>query len=448
MKVPKILVVEDSRSIRTFLKLRLKKFGADVGFASNGEEGLKKVRQEKFDLVLSDVDMPIMNGLEFCRTLKQDKKTRSTPVILLSSMESDTDIEKGFEAGASAYITKSTPHDLFIETIEDVLHKSAFKQERLILIVDDSITVLRLVESGLERSGFQIITAKNGKEALEKLNEKCPDLILSDLDMPVMNGFQFRHEVNKHPEWKKIPFMVMSANSDRSTMRNMISKGIAGYLVKPFNMEQLLITAEKLLSDQFQLLLKERERLTLERNFMLGSITSLAQALEARDSYTRGHSDNVSMIVANMAEFMGMDPKDIEELTIGARLHDIGKIGISDNLLLKAGPLTKNEILKFQKHPSIGAEILKPIPSFNKIIPVVLHHHERIDGKGYPGKLKGSEIPLWARMTAVADTYDALTTNRPYRKGFKREVALQILDEIKGTQLCSECVEIFYKCFT
>lgn len=446
-KAPKILVVEDSRSIRTYLGLLLKKIGAHVDYAANGQEGLNKARQEKFDLVLSDVDMPVMNGLDFCRALKLNRSTRSIPFILLSSMESEQDIDNGFEAGASAYVTKSSSNELFIETIEETLQKSSFKQNHLILVVDDSVTVLRLIEAGLERAGFNVATAKNGKEALLQLKKERPDLIISDLDMPVMNGMQFKNEIKTHPEWSGIPFMVMSANSDRSTMRNMISMGIAAYLIKPFNMEQLVLTAEKLLSDQFQLLLKDRERLNLERDYMLASITSLAQALEARDAYTRGHSDNVSMIVANMAKYMGMEQKDIEELTIGARLHDIGKIGIPDNLLLKAGPLTKTEILKFQKHPTIGAGILQPVPSFSKIIPVVLHHHERIDGKGYPGKLKGNDIPLWARMTAVADTYDALTTNRPYRKGFKKEIAFQIIDDAKGTQLCGECVEIFFNCF-
>lgn len=445
MPVPRILVVEDSRSIRTLLAMRLKNFGAEVTLANDGEMGLKKALARPFDLVLSDVDMPVMNGLKLCRELKNHPKTRGVPLILLSSMESDTDIERGFQAGASAYIVKSSPDDFLLRTIEEVLNKQAFQQNRLVMVVDDSLTILRLVESGLAKAGFQVITATNGQRALSNLEIKLPDLIICDIDMPVMNGIEFRSYIRKIPKYSSIPFVVMSANSDRATMRSMMERGVAAYMVKPFNMEQLVITVEKLLTDQFQLILKDRERLESERNLMLGSITSLVQALEARDAYTKGHSDSVSEIVAGMAKLMGFDPNEIEDIKIGALLHDIGKIGVRDNMLLKKGKLTKNEIESFRKHPVMGAEILKPIPSLNNIIPVVLHHHERIDGKGYPNQLKGSQIPLWARMTAVADTFDALTTDRSYREGFSKSIALETINDIRGSQLCEDCTDIFFK---
>jgi HD-GYP domain-containing protein (c-di-GMP phosphodiesterase class II) len=237
----------------------------------------------------------------------------------------------------------------------------------------------------------------------------------------------------------------MSANNHRSVMRSMIEKGVAAFLVKPFNIEQLVLTTEKLLSDQFQLILNERERLESERQAMLGSITGLAHALEARDSYTRGHSENVAMLSVQMATLMNFSKDDIESVRIGASLHDLGKVGIPDTLLLKAERLTKTEIKIFQKHPVIGASILKPIPSLEFITPIVLHHHERIDGKGYPQKLKNNQIPIWARIVSVADTYDALTTDRPYRKGFPQEVAQQIIQEVKKTQLCPDCVDALFQ---
>ena len=164
-------------------------------------------------------------------------------------------------------------------------------------------------------------------------------------------------------------------------------------------MEQLVILTEKLLSNQFQLLLKDRQRLVSERKAMLGSITALAHALEARDPYTRGHSENVSRFVVSIAEVMNASKEEIQALRIGAGLHDIGKIGIPDSLLLKNGQLTKTEKKIFEQHPVIGSNILQPIPSLKQIIPIVLYHHERFDGLGYPGKLKGKEIPIWARIT-------------------------------------------------
>ena len=445
MASPKILIVEDSRSLQSIIKSRLKSINAKTVLAENGKVGLEFARSQEFDLILSDVEMPVMNGLEMCKRLKDDMKTRSIPVVLLSSKEKDVDVDRGFEVGASSYVPKSMAKELLIPTIQEILHKSIFHKDRTVLIVDDSKTILRLVESGLSKSGFQVITALNGKKALELLETIRPDIIISDLDMPEMNGMEFRDRVNQIPTLAKIPFIVMSANSDRASMRNMVEKGAAAYLVKPFNLEQLVILTEKLLSNHFQLLLKDREKLLSERKAMLGSITSLAHALEARDPYTRGHSENVSKIVVSMAEVMKMSRNDIQTLRFGASLHDLGKIGIPDSLLLKNGKLTKTEKKIFEQHPVIGSNILQPIPSLKSVIPVVLHHHERFDGTGYPGKLKGKRIPIWARITAVADTYDALTTDRPYRKGFPKEVALQILSEVQGTQLCPKCVDIFFK---
>ena len=446
MTAPKILIVEDSRSLRNILKSKLNRLSDQISEAANGQEGLKKAHEEEFDIILSDVDMPIMNGLEMCLSLKEDMKTRGIPVVLLSSMERETDVDKGFEVGASAYISKSNAEKDLLSTVEEVLHKSVFHRDRKILVVDDSETILILIENGLAKAGFQVLTALNGKNALELLKRMTPDIIISDLQMPVMGGFEFRDKLAVHKRLSAVPFIVMSANSDRASMRSMVEKGAAAYMVKPFNMEQLVILTEKLLSDHYQLLLKDKERLSSERKAMLGSITSLAQALEARDPYTRGHSDNVSKFVVTIAEAMDVSAPDIQILRVGAILHDLGKIGIPDSLLLKNGNLSKMEKEIFQKHPVIGCNILKPIASLKKVIPVVLHHHERFDGSGYPAKLKGAKIPIWARITAVADTYDALTTDRPYRKGFPKEIAYQIIEEAKGTQLCPECADAFLKC--
>ena len=200
-----------------------------------------------------------------------------------------------------------------------------------------------------------------------------------------------------------------------------------------------------MLSDQFHMLLMERERLDTERNLMIASITSLITALEARDNYTKGHSEAVGQIVSGMLKKAGAGQKEIETAIIGGRLHDIGKIGVRDEILLKPGRLTDTEFAHIKKHPVIGANIIKSIPSFSDVIPIVLSHHERMDGKGYPQGLKGDEIHLWARMTAVADTYHSLTSDRPYRKGMEQGKALQIIKDVTGTQLCSNCVDLFFK---
>jgi putative nucleotidyltransferase with HDIG domain len=263
--------------------------------------------------------------------------------------------------------------------------------------------------------------------------------------MPVMNGEEFCRNAHSDPVLASIPFVVLSANNDRPIMRRMLQIGADAYLVKPFNVDQLVITVEKLLSDKLLLLHKEKERLEAEQKLILASITSLCCALEARDSYTRGHSEAVSYIATRMAMEMGMSREDIELVKLGGKLHDLGKIGVIDSVLLKPGKLSDEEFAIIRRHPVIGADILRPVPSMARILPIVYHHHERMDGRRYPEGLKGDSIPLWARITAVGDTYHALTSNRPYREGMEKSKALQIIREASGSQLCPDCVEVFLK---
>jgi response regulator RpfG family c-di-GMP phosphodiesterase len=445
MSARRILIVDDSAVFRTSMKKILASMNAEIILAADGQEGLDLALQEKFDIVVSDIDMPKINGIELCRTLKKTVDTQGTPVVMVSTFDSDSDVDKGFQAGASAYLSKYEIQDRLLDTVENVLSKSKFKGDRLVMIVDDSKVVRRIVEKGLAEAGFRIITAENGKKALNLLDTIQPDLILSDIEMPDINGFDFCQTVQTNSDLSSIPIIAMSSKTDRGYMKRMLQNGASAYLCKPFNIDELVILVEKLLSDQFHMLLMERERLDSERNLMIASITSLITALEARDNYTKGHSEAVGRIVSGMLRIDGGSTKEIETVTIGGRLHDIGKIGVRDEILLKPGRLTKEEFAHIKKHPVIGANIIKSIPSFSDVIPIVLSHHERLDGKGYPQGLKGDNIHLWARMAAVADTYHSLTSDRPYRKGMAQGKALQIIEDVSGTQLCPDCVGLFLK---
>jgi len=445
MSTPRILLVDDSAMIRKYMIKVLDPLNVEIVEADDGKQGMELVPLMNFDLIITDIDMPIMNGIEFCQKLKKEPETRKIPVLMVSLLDSDEDIDRGFQAGASIYLSKTEVQDKLCESVEEVISKSAIRKNQLIAVVDDSKIIRNIVEDGLAQAGFNVKTAENGKKGLELIKSFRPNLILSDIDMPVMNGFEFCEAVHHDNDLSTIPFVVMSTKSERGHMKRMLEYGAASYIVKPFNIDQLVINIEKILSDHFLLLLKEKERLDAERDMMLASISSLIFALEARDSYTRGHSEAVSDIVSGMVKLSGASEKDVEKAAIGGRLHDIGKIGVRDSVLLKPGRLTDEEFDQIKQHPTIGANILKTIPSLADIVDIVLSHHERLDGKGYPNGIKGNEIPLWARMTAVADTYHALTSDRPYRKGMPLEKALNIIDEIKGTQLCPDCVELFYK---
>jgi putative two-component system response regulator len=440
----RILIVDDSAVFRTSMKKILESKNDEIVLAEDGQAGLDLALRGKFDIVVSDIDMPKINGIDLCRSLKNTAATQGTPIVMVSTFDSDSDIDKGFQAGASAYLSKYEIQSRLRETVDSVLSKSKFKSNRLVMVVDDSRVVRRIVEKGLAEAGFKVITAENGKKALDLLDDIRPDLILTDIEMPDINGFEFCGSIHTNPELSSVPIVAMSSKTDRGYMKRMLQNGASAYLCKPFNVDELVILVEKMLSDQFHMLLMERERLDSERSLMIASITSLVTALEARDNYTKGHSEAVGKIVSGMLEKTGAGQKEIEIVTIGGRLHDIGKIGVRDEILLKPGRLTNKEFDHIKKHPVIGANIIKSIPSFSDVIPIVLSHHERIDGKGYPQGLKGDDIHLWARMTAVADTYHSLTSDRPYRKGMAQDKALQIIKDASGTQLCPHCVDLFF----
>jgi response regulator RpfG family c-di-GMP phosphodiesterase len=444
MHRPNILVVDDSASARFMVRQLLAPMEADIEEAENGEKGLRRMMTGSFDLVITDVDMPVMGGLEFCRRFKTVAACRGIPAIMVSSFDSDMDIRRGYEEGVEAYVPKSKIRSSLLQTARSVLSKAMFRQNRVILVVDPEASVRRLLENGLESAGFKVTTAESGWDALAVMADYPPDLILSEIDMPEMDGSQLCRAVKSDDRFSATPFVVMSESKDRGRMKGIIDTGAASYIIKPFNLDQLILLVEKLLSDHVALLLKDRERLELERSLLLGGITSLISALEARDVYTRGHSEAVAAILSRMVAISGADQDAVEMAHMAGRLHDIGKIGVPDSILLKPGRLTETEFEKIKSHPTTGKNILDSIPSLASIIPIVHFHHERWDGAGYPMGLGGEEIPLWARFTSVADTYHALTSDRPYRNGMPSDKALGIIRNERGRQLCPESVDLFF----
>ncbi len=436
---PRVLVVDDSSTVRMVLRKELERMGARTTEAFDGWQGFEKAISGDFDLVITDIEMPKMDGFLLCEKLKEHGF--KTPIIILTSKDEEENIERGFKLGVAAYILKSQAKIKLRECVEELLDKNV--RRRCILVVDDSASTRHLIEKSLSAAGYCVTSADNGEKALELISDHLPDLILSDLHMPKLDGFGLCKKIHADPNLSGIPFIIMSSNADHATMRRLLQYGASAYLVKPFNLDQLVVTAEQLLSDHFRRISKEKERLEAERRLIIGSITSLVLALEARDQYTRGHSECVASILADMAQEMAFDAEQAERARIAGKLHDLGKIGIRDDILLKPGPLNRQEWEILKQHPTIGAEILSPIPSLADIIPAIAGHHERIDGKGYPEGLKGNRIHLLGRMIAVADTYDALTSDRPYRKGLSHEDALTTIEDVKGEQLCPECVQSF-----
>ncbi|HBX69874.1 MAG TPA: two-component system response regulator [Chloroflexi bacterium] len=299
------------------------------------------------------------------------------------------------------------------------------KQE-IILIAEDN-NVLRLaLEEMLSIEGFVVLAAANGIEALSHMDVLTPDLIISDISMPEMDGYAFFEQVRANPDWLSIPFIFLTARGTKDDILTGKDLGAEDYLVKPLNRIELLTAVRSRLERSRQL------RVVRLREAYEASLTMLANAIEARDQYTRGHVERVTAYAILLAKQMGWQGKRLEELRFGAILHDIGKIHVRETTLRKNGPLDPEEWEEIRQHPTIGASMVKDIPYLIPAIPAIKYHHERWNGSGYPYGLAGEEIPIIARIVAVADSFDAMTTTRVYQKARTPEKAYN--DILKGAK--------------
>jgi len=320
-----------------------------------------------------------------------------------------------------------------------------------LLIVDDENGIRSLLGINLSKMGYTWDEAGDAYQALEKIEERCYSLVLLDISMPGMTGRELLPLIKeKCPDTAVI---MATALADTSLAVKCMKEGAYDYLTKPFdfnNLESSIYRAlEKRRLELENLEYKEHLEEKVEeqadkiRQSFFNAMTSLAYALEARDEYTSGHSNRVTVSALAISEQLGVDPIQTETIRLASMVHDIGKIGIKENVLNKPGKLTEEEFRHIKTHPEIGERILQPVVDNQEIISIVRHHHERYDGNGYPDGLKAEEIPLGARILAVADSYDAMTSQRPYRAALHQNEALDELGKGKGTQFDPQMVDIF-----
>jgi putative two-component system response regulator len=311
------------------------------------------------------------------------------------------------------------------------------QQKETILIVEDNEALREGLCDILAFEGFHVLSAGNGLEALSQMEGIYPDLILSDISMPVMDGYDFYSSVRTHPEWITIPFVFLTARGERDDLMRGKDLGVEDYLVKPLTRDELITVIRGRLNRARQIKVAQ-----LHQAYE-ASLTVLANAIDVRDPYTRGHVERVTDYAHAIAVSMGFQDHFLEQVRYGAILHDIGKIIIQESTLFKPDALNENEWNEIKKHPITGAEMIKDIPYLAEAVPIIRHHHERWDGNGYPDRLSGPEIPIGARIVTVADCYDAMTIDRPYRRGFTLEQAHQEIMRCKGSQFDPRVVEAF-----
>jgi putative two-component system response regulator len=321
------------------------------------------------------------------------------------------------------------------------------------LVVDDEPGVRRSLARMLQAQGFQCFEASTGLEALELLERigETP-LIVSDMRMPELDGIGFLEAVRRrYPDTSVI---MLTGLSDTTTAVDCLHLGAADFLLKPISMNELQARVARALEKRALVLQNRYYQENLERRvheqaqriqeLFLQGVQMLARALEAKDAYTRGHSIRVSRYAVATARRMGFQGVLLDGIRLGGELHDIGKIGTRESVLHKPGSLTADEFRQISEHPILGERMLSPLARESPdVLRIVRSHHERLDGRGFPDGLRGERIPVEARIVAVADAFDAMTTRRPYRESRPPEQAMAELRRVAGTQLDPEAVEAF-----
>lgn len=303
-----------------------------------------------------------------------------------------------------------------------------------ILIADDDMGVRRVLRRALEGAGYRVVEARTGVQAVALGDEERPDLFILDISMPGVDGVEICRAIKDDPDTHLTPVIHITGQSERDDRLRALEAGSDEFVAKPFDIEEILVRVRSLL---------RTKRLTDHLVSDEAVLVALSRTVEARDNYTERHLYRVADRSVGMARRMGMSEREIESVRLGGLYHDLGKIAVPDRVLHKPAALDRAEYALVRRHPEAGAEIVRPLRAFDGPEAAVLHHHERFDGTGYPYGLRGEEIPLAARIVAVADAFDAMTTDRPYRAALPHDVALQRLSDGSGEQWDPLIIELF-----
>jgi len=305
-----------------------------------------------------------------------------------------------------------------------------------ILVVDDLAENREILVDLLGTEGYILDTAQDGEEAVQKALAAPPDLILMDVSMPRLTGFEACRRLKADERTHLVPIVLVTGLVAREDRIQGIAAGCDDFLTKPVDSEQLIARTRNLLRTKS--LVDELEQVE-------NVLVSLATALDAKDNYTRGHSERVAKYAEALGVAVGLGRLESRNLRRAGLLHDIGKIGTNLEYLHKPGPLTTAEYEEVKKHPVIGYEICRPLRTMAPLLPLIRGHHERLDGRGYPDNLRGEQVPVSLRCLTVADVYDAITSDRSYRKALPRERALQIMrDEASTGMWDARLVDLFF----
>ncbi len=476
-----ILIVDDEEHIRRLCTEILKRKSYQTVAVASAKAALEMVRSQPFDLLLTDISMPGMDGLELLRTIKESQK--EIAAVIMTGYGTIDNAVQSLRLGAQGFVIKPFSQQELIQSVEDALEKHRLFREnmRLKLLVPlfevgkSLLSDLHLT-SLLETFARVVLKETRSDAAAVMLVDDRTDGFLPESFVVPPDGFsmeagrRIREAVGQWALDKKIPLILVEQNSLPNEMKTLLDQcGLSSLVAMPFmskdrvigvlilckrtgkasyNQSDLELTS--ILSGQATIAIQnaklfevvETKNRELE-DFYFETVSALAHAIEVKDVYTGGHGDRLVDLAIAIAERLQVPPEERIWLKYAAALHDIGKIGVKESILTKPGKLTFEEYEEMKTHPAKGAEILKEVKFLAPVVPIVYHHQERYDGKGYPAGLAGEAIPIGSRIVAVLDAFDAMTTNRPYRKGLPMEVALGELRRHSGVQFDPEVVDAF-----
>ncbi len=487
----RVLIVDDDSGIRDILKQRLIRLGLKTREAGNGREALERLQGESFDTILCDIQMPEMNGLELVEYLGKINST--TPVIMLTGLidlETAVDVMK---KGAFDYLTKPIHSEALIMAVQKAVQYKRVVERNELLEEEKRRYQAELErrvkdQTRIIRAMFELANRLNSLDSMKLVLDsilstisefipcKCISIMLLDHQadyFTLSKGKGMPYDEHNAP---RIPAEHVAWRElfDRGSVRvvrewgelapDADAFGLERYVTLPAIMAPLQGPRSRLgmihvwerengcsfspeeaeilsyISDSATVAIDNQLFEKRLEDSYLATIKALAKAIEAKDPYTRGHSERVAELCARMAQHMGLEPNEVRTLRFAGILHDVGKIGISEQILTKPGRLTPEEFDHIRRHPTIGEAMVQEVVFLKAAREIIRQHHERIDGTGYPDGLVGDRICMGARIMAVADAYDAMTTNRTYRRAMEQEDVLLELIQASGTQFDSECV--------
>ncbi len=442
---PRILIIDDDENVQEVLKSFLYDEGYNFCFASTGNEGIQKAHQCNPDVILLDVMMPDMNGLEVCAHLRASEQFREIPILLITSLSDRSSRIEGLRCGADDFLVKPIDRAELRARIRTIirlnryrlLHNERTRYETLFnlspdaLIITDEAGIIRMINPAAKSLNLCI-------------NREKPDMDL--IGNPFINLLPQQHATHYMEEYQSI------LEDGERTLRLETELYQTNNLYLPVEIHakrfvwnenryvQILIRdiSERKLAEQQIKKAYDALQESLEE-----TIVGWGRTLEKRDMETHGHTQRVTEITVAMAKKLGFTDDQLVQIRRGAALHDLGKIGIPDRILLKPAPLDEEEWEIMRKHPTYAYEMISSIFFLLPASIIPLYHHERWDGSGYPQGLKGEEIPLEARIFAIVDVWDALSSDRPYRKAWKRDKIIQYIRQNAGVLFDPNIVEVF-----